>query len=69
MGEITEDVGIPEFSITRREQDEFSYQSHMKAVDAIEKLFKDEIVPVSSEGRKKGELILDTDEIPRKDTI
>ena len=69
MGEITEDVVIPEFSITRQEQDEFSYQSHMKAVDAIEKgLFKDEIVPVVVKDRKKGELILDTDEIPRKDT-
>lgn len=69
MGEITEDVVIPEFSITRHEQDEFAYHSHMKAVDAIEKgLFKDEIVPVVLKDRKKGELILDTDEIPRKDT-
>jgi len=69
MGEITEDVVIPEFSITRQEQDEFSYHSHKKAVDAIEKgLFKDEIVPVVVKDRKKGELLLDTDEIPRKDT-
>lgn len=69
MGEITEDVVIPEFSITRREQDEFSYYSHMKAVDAIEKgMFRDEIVPVVVRDRKKGELTLDTDEIPRKDT-
>ena len=69
MGEITEDVVIPEFSITRQEQDEFSYQSHMKAADAIEKgFFRDEIVPVVVKDRKKGELILDTDEIPRKDT-
>ena len=69
MGEITEDVVIPEFSISREEQDEFAYYSHMKAVEAIEKgLFKDEIVPVVIKDRKKGEIVLDTDEIPRKDT-
>lgn len=69
MGQITDEVVIPELGITREEQDEFSYHSHMKAVDAIEKgLFKDEIVPVILKDRKKGELILDTDEIPRKDT-
>ena len=69
MGEITEDVVIPEFSISRQEQDEFAYYSHMKAVDAIEKgLFRDEIVPVIVRDRKKGDLTLDTDEIPRKDT-
>ena len=69
MGEITEDVVIPEFSISRQEQDEFAYYSHMKAVDAIEKgLFKEEIVPVVIKDRKKGEIVLDTDEIPRKDT-
>lgn len=69
MGKITEDVVVPEFSITRREQDEFSYHSHMKAVAATEKgLFKDEIVPITIKDRKKGEIIIDTDEIPRKDT-
>ncbi|MCC8179214.1 MAG: thiolase family protein, partial [Cloacibacillus sp.] len=35
---------------------------------AIEKgLFKDEIVPITLKDKKKGELILDTDEIPRRD--
>ena len=69
MGEITEDVVIPEFSISREEQDEFAYYSHMKAVEAMDNgLFKDEIVPVVIKDRKKGEIVLDTDEIPRKDT-
>lgn len=68
MGEITENYVIPEFSITREEQDEFSYYSHKKAVEAIESgAFKDEIVTLSLKDRKKGEMILDTDEIPRRD--
>ncbi len=69
MGQITDEVVIPELGITREEQDEFSYHSHMKAVAAIEQgLFKDEIVPVTIKDKKKGEIILGTDEIPRKDT-
>lgn len=69
MGQITDEVIVPEFSITREEQDEFSYNSHMKAVAAIEHgLFRDEIVPIVIKDRKKGEIIIDADEIPRKDT-
>lgn len=69
MGQITDEVVIPELSITREEQDEFAYHSHMKAAAAIEQgLFKDEIVPVVVKDKKKGEISLDTDEIPRKDT-
>ena len=57
-----------QLSITREEQDEFSYYSHKKAASAIERgSFKDEIVPVILKDKKKGEIILDTDEIPRKD--
>lgn len=68
MGEITENYVIPELSISREEQDEFSYYSHKKAVDAIESgAFKEEIVPVAIKDKKKGELVYDTDEIPRKD--
>ena len=69
MGQITDEVVIPELGITREEQDEFSYHSHMKAVAAIEQgLFKAEIVPVTIKDKKKGEILLGTDEIPRKDT-
>lgn len=54
--------------ITREEADEFSYNSHMKAVAAIENgKFKDEIVPVEIKHRK-GVNVVDTDESPRKDT-
>jgi len=54
--------------ITREAQDEFSAQSHKKAIAAIEAgKFKSEIVPVQIPG-KKGPTTVDTDEGPRKDT-
>jgi acetyl-CoA C-acetyltransferase len=54
--------------VTREEQDQFAYDSHLKAVDAIENCrFSAEIVPVEIEGRK-GTTVVDTDESPRKDT-
>jgi acetyl-CoA C-acetyltransferase len=54
--------------ITRQRQDELAYQSHMKAVAAIEGgKFAAEIVKVEIAG-KKGPTIVDTDESPRKDT-
>ncbi|MDR1710133.1 MAG: thiolase family protein [Candidatus Accumulibacter sp.] len=69
MGEITENWVVREFSISRGEQDEYACGSHAKAADAVEKgCFKDEIAPVVVKDRKKGEIALDTDEIPRKDT-
>jgi acetyl-CoA C-acetyltransferase len=55
-------------NISREDADEFSYNSHRKAVDAIEGgRFRDEIVPVEISGRK-GTTVIDTDEPPRKDT-
>ena len=54
--------------ITREEADEFAFNSHQKAVSAIENgRFKDEIVPVEIKHRK-GVNVVDTDESPRKDT-
>ncbi|MEO0278937.1 MAG: acetyl-CoA C-acyltransferase, partial [candidate division WOR-3 bacterium] len=56
------------YGISREEQDEFAYESHMKAVRAIkEGKFKDEIVPVEVK-TKKGNFIFETDEHPREDT-
>ena len=54
--------------ISREDQDQFAFESHQKAVAAIEAgAFKAEIVPVEVPGRK-GPTIVDTDESPRKDT-
>lgn len=54
--------------ISREDADTFAYESHMKAVAAIEGgKFKDEILPVEVKHRK-GVNVVDTDESPRKDT-
>ncbi len=68
----TAEVVARRYNITREEQDEFAYHSHMKAVAAIEAgKFKDEIVPLTVrrlEGGEWKEFVFDTDEGPRKDT-
>jgi len=54
--------------ITREEADEFSLNSHRKAIDAIDNgRFEPEIAPVAIETRK-GTTVVDTDEPPRRDT-
>jgi acetyl-CoA acyltransferase len=75
MGLTAEEVAH-DYKITREIQDQFSYNSHMKAINAIDKgYFKNEIVPVEveevflEEGKRKvSKIIVDTDEGPRKDT-
>ena len=54
--------------ITREEADRFSFESHQKAIRAIDEgKFKEEIVPVEVPGRK-GPTVVDTDESPRRET-
>jgi acetyl-CoA C-acetyltransferase len=54
--------------ISREDADQFAYDSHRKAVAAIEGgKFKDEILAVEVKHRK-GVNVVDTDESPRKDT-
>ncbi|PSR03312.1 MAG: acetyl-CoA C-acyltransferase, partial [Bacteroidetes bacterium SW_11_45_7] len=75
MGLTAEEVG-QQYGISREQQDEFAYNSHQKAINAIEKgRFKDEILPIDVEevyvedGKKKSRTFtVDTDEGPRKDT-
>lgn len=58
-----------EYHLEREELDQYAYQSHMKAIAAIdERRFEDEIVPVDVPQRKGKTLIFDTDEFPRRDT-
>ena len=55
-------------SITRARQDDFSAESHRRAIAAQEAgKFRTEIVPVEIPG-KKGTTVIDTDEGPRRDT-
>lgn len=76
MGHTAENVG-EKYKVSRADQDEFSFNSHQKAIAAIKDgKFKDEIVPVTvsetyvdAEGKKKSrEFVVDTDEGPRADT-
>ncbi|MBA2687829.1 MAG: acetyl-CoA C-acetyltransferase [Gemmatimonadaceae bacterium] len=54
--------------VNRKDQDEFAFSSHQKAVAAMEQgKFRDEIVPVEIAGRK-GVTKVENDEGPRKDT-
>lgn len=76
MGLTAEEVA-KQFKISREEQDEFSYQSHMKAATAWkEGKFKDEVVPIrvkevyvdADMKKKTREFVVDTDEGIRADT-
>lgn len=61
---ISGELMAEKWKLTRKELDEFSYQSHMKAANATEKgYFKKEIVPVQTENG-----LVDKDEGIRKDT-
>jgi len=68
MGNAAEFIA-EEFNVTRGAMDDFAYNSHKKAIAAIDGgKFKDEIVPVEIKGRKGKVTIFDTDETPRRDT-
>lgn len=58
-----------EEGILRKEQDEWAYQSHMRAVAAQQSgSFQEEIAPVAIPQRKGDALIITRDEAPRMDT-
>lgn len=74
---LTAEAVANDYKIKREEQDEFAFQSHQKAIKALDKgLFKNGIAPVKveevyldeSEKRKTRSFIVDTDEGPRADT-
>lgn len=76
MGLTAEQVAM-DYKVSREEQDEFAYNSHMKAIKAIQEgYFKKGILPITvkevyvNEKNKKTtrEFIVDTDEGPRADT-
>jgi acetyl-CoA C-acetyltransferase len=57
------------YNVPRQAMDEFAYNSHLKAIAAIDTgKFKAEIVPVELRDRKGAVTIFDTDETPRRDT-
>ena len=68
MGNAAEFIA-EEYDVSREEMDKFAYQSHQKAIQAIDEgKFKQEIVPVEVIGKKGAVRVFDTDETPRRDT-
>ncbi len=68
MGEAADFIA-DQYEVTREEMDKFAYESHQKALAAIDAgKFKEEIVPVEVAGRKGAVTVVDTDESPRRDT-
>ena len=76
MGLTAEEVA-KQYKVTRQDQDEFAYQSHMKAAAAVkEGKFREETVPITvrevyvdeNNKRKTREFVVDTDEGIRADT-
>tara|TARA_B110000908_G_C10259073_1_gene457774 strand:+ start:2330 stop:3508 length:1179 start_codon:yes stop_codon:yes gene_type:complete len=76
MGNTAEEVAR-RYKVTREEQDEFAFNSHNKALHAIDTgLFKEDIVPIEveeifldqDEKRQVRKFTVDTDEGPRRGT-
>lgn len=68
MPETAENVA-QKFNISRKEQDQFAYNSQMKAKEAINtNRFKEEIVPVEIKDRNGNVKLINKDEHPRPDT-
>jgi acetyl-CoA acyltransferase len=74
---LTAEAVAKEYKVSREDQDEFSYNSHQKAMNAISNgYFKDGILPINVEqvyldekGKKQTRsYVVDTDEGPRADT-
>ncbi len=64
MGVTAENIA-EKYQITRADQDKFALNSQKKAINAIDtNKFKDEVIPI----KINGNLILEKDEYPRKDT-
>ena len=69
MPETAENVA-EKYQISRKEQDEFAFNSQKKALKAISsERTKKEIVPVKIKQRKSDDLIFDKDEHPRETTL
>ena len=67
MGDAAEFIAS-EYKVTREAMDKLAFESHQKAIAAMEAgKFKNEIAPVEIEAKGK-KTVIDTDECPRRDT-
>ncbi len=68
MGQTAEFVA-EKYSISRQEQDQFSLESHRKAVRATKSCYlTDQILPIEIPQKKGDPVVVKTDESPREDT-
>jgi len=68
MGTHAERVAAA-MDVSREDQDRFAYDSHRKAIDAIDAgRFADELAPVTVRDAKGRETLVEQDENPRRDT-
>ncbi len=68
MGTAAEFIA-EKFGVSREAMDELAYNSHARAIAAIDAgKFQSEITPVEVKGRKGQVTVFDTDEAPRRDT-
>jgi len=75
---LTAEAVAQDYKISREDQDQFAYNSHQKAIKAIQEgKFKEQIVPITVEEtyldqatckKKNRSFVVDTDEGPRADT-
>ncbi|HEY6042276.1 MAG TPA: thiolase family protein [Anaerolineae bacterium] len=69
MGETAENIAALEKEISREDQDRFAYESHRRAIAAIDLgKFAEEIVPVPLQQKKGEPIFIGVDEHPRRDT-
>jgi len=63
---FTADIQSKKFSISREEQDQFSYESNLKAMKATRQgIFKEEILPIALPSKKGESTLFEVDEGPR----
>jgi acetyl-CoA C-acetyltransferase len=66
---MTAELVAEKYKISRQEQDQFSVDSHRKAVHAIKScFFGEQIVPIEIPQKKGPAIVMKTDESPREDT-
>src|SRR5512143_142042 len=64
---FTAEIQARKFNISREEQDQFAFESNMRALQAIrEGKFKEEILPIPIPSKKGEPTLFDTDEGPRE---
>jgi acetyl-CoA C-acetyltransferase len=66
---MTGELVAEKYNISRQEQDQFSVDSHRKAIRAIKScFFGEQILPIEVPQKKGPALVIKTDESPREDT-